>query len=157
MNKAYYILLLGFFSLFFVSACSKNDTVFSAYNELPPQGWHKDSIAVFEVTLNEEANYTVFVNVRNSANFKTQNLWLFIDYEQPDKTIKKDTVEFYLADNGGRWLGSGFGSLYEMKVAFLPKINFSQKGSYQFQVKQAMRDTVLVGINDIGLEIVKAH
>lgn len=138
-----------------LASCNHRNTVYNQYKELPAKGWHKDSVAHFEVPLEAGQKYKVLVNIRNRGEYKTQNLWLFIDYQSPDKTIKKDTLELYLADNQGRWLGSGFGSLYEMPVEFIKSIQFPKAGVYKFNIKQGMRDTTLVGINDIGLEILK--
>jgi gliding motility-associated lipoprotein GldH len=132
-----------------LSSCNGKTTVFDQYKEFPTTGWHKDSVAHFEVTLEKGTTYN------NRGDYKTQNMWLFISYERPDKSIKKDTLEIYLADNQGRWLGTGFGSLYEMPVVFIPKIKIAQTGVYKFDIKHGMRDTTLVGINDIGLEILK--
>ncbi len=153
MNK--HLLKLLFISIFSVLliGCNRNTSVLNDYKEIPVKGWHKDSAAHFEVNLEKDTPYQLLINIRNRGDFKTQNMWLFISYERPDKSIKKDTLNFYLADNKGQWLGSGFGSLYEMQVMFIPAIKFNQTGRYKFDIKHGMRDTNLIGINDIGLEI----
>jgi len=153
-NQMHKIVIIAALAILF-SSCNHKTTVYNQYKELPAKGWNKDSVAHFEVPLEKGINYKMLVNVRNRGEYKTQNLWLFISYERPDKSIKKDTIELYLADNQGRWLGSGFGALYEMPVELVPNIKFSQTGLYKFDIKQGMRDTILVGINDIGLEILK--
>lgn len=155
MSKQMHKLVLFAVLPFFFSSCTNKTTVFNQYKELPSKGWHKDSVAHFEVSLEKGTTYNLLVNIRNRGDYKTQNMWLFISYERPDKSVKKDTLEFYLADNQGRWLGTGFGSLYEMPVVFIPKIKIAQTGVYKFDIKHGMRDTTLVGINDIGLEILK--
>ena len=136
-------------------SCNQKTTVFNQHKELPSKGWHKDSVAHFEVSLEKKTVYNFLINLRNRNDYKSQNMWLFVSYERPDKTIKNDTLNFYLADNQGRWLGSGFGSLHQMQVVFIPNIEFSQAGVYKFDIKHGMRDTTLIGINDIGLEILK--
>lgn len=146
------ILVLLFGSLLLV-ACSGN-SVYNEYKELPASGWNKDSCASFVVPIKDvNSTYRVLVNVRNRGDFKTQNLWLFVNCQHPDKTVKKDTIECYLADNKGKWLGSGFGSMYDMPVLYLKSVKFPKAGNYKFCIKQAMRDSMLVGVNDIGLEV----
>jgi gliding motility-associated lipoprotein GldH len=150
-------IILGLFAVLALASCNKN-TVYDDFKELPAKGWSKDSSAVFTVPVKDiNSSYRVLINVRNRGDYKTQNLWLFLSFQRPDKTIKQDTVECYLADNSGKWLGSGFGSLYEMPVLYLKDMKFSQAGNYTFTIKQGMRDSVLVGINDIGLEVQKVQ
>ncbi len=141
-----------------ILASCNNNTIYNEYKELPAEGWNKDSIALYDVMVEDtSSNYQVIVNVRNRGDYPWQNLWLFVSYMQPDSVIVNDSIECYLADNKGEWLGSGFGSLYEMPVLFKKNINFKDSGNYQFSIQQGMRDSMLVGINDIGLEIIKAE
>ncbi len=138
-----------------MTACGK-DVVFNDYKEIAPDGWHKDSAAIFDVQIDDEkAHYTVLLHIRNRSNYGSQNLWLFTDYQMPDSTLVQDTLSIFLADKSGRWLGSGFGSLHDMPVFFLEEFQFPQTGNYRFYIQQGMRDTLLTGINDIGLEVIK--
>ncbi len=138
-----------------LSACT-NNSVFDEQRTLPKEGWHKDSACVFLVPIQDTiSTYSVFVNIRNNKDYKYQNFWLFVNCENPDKTTKQDTIECYLADNEGKWLGSGIGSLRQISVLLDSAFVFNQAGTYQISLQQAMRDTTLVGINDIGLEIIK--
>lgn len=150
-------IILFVFNILLLTSCNFSDTVFNDYKELQPEGWNKDSLAVFDVNFEDINNtYQVIVNIRNRGNYPKQNLWLFVQYQQPDSVVVKDTIECYLADNKGKWLGSGFGSLYEMSVLFKKDLKLKQAGNYKFSIQQGMRDSMLVGINDIGLEIIKA-
>lgn len=152
LTNKFLILILG--ATLLVS-CSGN-SVYNDYKELPVSGWSKDSCAKFTVPIKDtQNNYRVLLNVRNRGDYQTQNLWLFVSYQLPNKAIMKDTLECYLADNKGKWLGSGFGSMYDMPVIYLKSIKFPQAGNYTFCIKHGMRDSSLVGINDIGLEIQK--
>lgn len=148
-------LMLGL-ALLLLASCH-HDTIYDQSKTLPDSGWNKDSAAVFTVPITDiNTPYRFIVNVRHRGDYKMQNLWLFITYQRPDKSIKKDTIECYLANNDGRWLGSGFGSLYSMPVLFMPKVKFTQAGNYKFSIHHGMRDSVLGGINDVGLEVIKA-
>lgn len=142
--------------LFTLASCN-NSTVYSDSADLPENGWKKDSAVTFNIPVKDTAaDYRLMINVRNNNNYKYQNLWLFIQYQLPDKSIKKDTVECFLADNTGRWIGSGFGSLSEMNILYVPRMRFHQMGNYRYQIKQGMRDSVLTGLNDIGMEVLTA-
>ncbi len=144
------------FSVIFAS-CSQ-PPVFSEYKSVDVKGWNKDSSCVFDVNIeNASILYDIFVNVRNVGEYPHQNLWLFIQKMAPDSTITKDTINFFLADNRGKWLGSGIGSVYEMPVLYQQKLKFPSLGKYHYEIFQGMRDTLLLGISDIGLRIEKAE
>lgn len=150
------VLLSLFFSII-LSSCSQ-PAIFSEYKSVDVKGWNKDSSCVFDVNIeNTTMAYDVFVNVRNVGEYTHQNLWLFIKKMAPDSTITKDTISFFLADNRGKWLGSGIGSVYEMPVLYQQKLIFSSPGKYHYEIFQGMRDTFLLGISDIGLRIEKAE
>lgn len=155
-------LLTKFSTLTFVVialfSCDFDKTLFNDYKELPVEGWHKDSLAIFDVNVADTTqNYAVLVNVRNRSDYRLQNIWLFLNYQTSDSIVNKDTINLFLADNNGRWLGSGFGSMHEMSGLFISSMKFEQEGNYRFEIQQGMRDTLLTGINDIGLEIIKVN
>jgi gliding motility-associated lipoprotein GldH len=101
------------------------------------------------------ALYNVYINIRNNKNYPYQNLWLFLENQNPDSSIVKDSVECYLADQRGKWLGSGMGSIIEMPILYQQQVKFNQKGMYQFRIVQGMRDDVLQGISDVGVRVEK--
>ena len=71
--------------------------------------------------------------------------------------IQKDTIECFLADEFGKWLGTGAGALKEMPVLYRQQVIFPDSGIYQMKIGQGMRDSILVGINDIGIRVEKAN
>ncbi len=142
------------FSLFVVS-CQRNDVYFE-YNAVRPEGWNKDSAFVYTVNITDtNAKYNVYINTRNRGEYPHQNLWLFISKWNQDSTLTKDTIDFYLADQRGKWLGSGVGQTFEMPVLYLENVSFQQPGNYIFSIKHGMRDSLLVGLNDVGLRVEK--
>lgn len=145
-----------FFSMLLIlSSCGGND-VFYQFESVPPNGWHQDSAIHFDVNISDTvSHYNVYVNVRNRGEYPHQNLWLFIEQQSPDSTLFVDSINFYLADQRGKWLGSGVGSVYEMPVLYRQNIQFPDSGNYSFSFRQGMRDSVLTGLNDLGLRIEK--
>lgn len=136
-------------------SCSKND-VYSEFKTIQNGEWHKDSLKVFTANIiDSNPRYNVFLNIRNDNNYSYQNFWLFISTTSPDGIETKDTIECYLADQRGQWLGSGVGQLREMSVLYQEKIHFPKPGKYTIKLVHGMRDTVLTGIADIGVRIEK--
>ncbi len=149
--------LVGLISLVLLISACQNTDVFLKYKTIPLQGWSKDSIYTFEVPITDASlAYNVFINVRNRGEYPHQNLWLFVQKISPDSIVSNDTINFYLADQRGKWLGSGVGSVYEMPVIYQRNFHFPKAGKYSFEIVQGMRDTVLIGINDIGMRVEKA-
>ena len=140
-----------------LNSCN-NSTVYNEYKTLPASGWNKDSVAIFNVIITDTvAHYQVLANVRNGDEYAYQNFWIFISAISPEGKITTDTIECYLTNQQGKWVGSGMGSLHEVQVLLQKDIQFKIKGNYRFAIKQGMRDDALKGISDIGLEIQKVE
>jgi gliding motility-associated lipoprotein GldH len=144
-------------SLFIFASCNFHDEYFE-YSSIRISGWSKDSLYVFRVPINDTTStYNIYVNVRNRGEYPYQNLWLFMRTISPDTIKIKDSIECFLADQRGKWLGSGMGSIMEMPILYKQNIKYHKKGVYQYQIGHGMRDSLLTGINDIGLRIEKTN
>ena len=149
-------LLLTLLATVLLTAC--NDVVFMDCKELPNDGWNKDSLCVFEVPITEtNATYQMQFIIRNDGNYPNQNLWLFVDQFAPDSSCTRDTVQFFLADDFGRWTGSGIGSIFENVWIYRQRIRYKEAGIYRINVAQGMRYDNLEGICDFGLKIIKTN
>ncbi len=139
----------------FLSSCN-NDIIFTDQRTLPETGWNKDSVLTFKVQITDTAAlYNLMLDVRHTTGYPYQNLWLFANYTRPDKSLKRDSVNYFLADDAGKWLGKGFGGMRQMNAFITPNVKFTQKGEYVFTIQHAMRDTTLRGVRNIELEITK--
>jgi len=148
-------LLLAIFVSLTFAACKNNDFFFQ-YKAVNAKGWNKDSLYTFDIQITDTTStYNVYVNVRNRGEYPYQNLWLFLDKTSPDKVEMKDSIECYLADQRGKWLGSGIGSVMEMPILYQENVRFNKSGMYRYKIVHGMRDTTLTGINDIGMRIEK--
>ena len=151
MNRIFFVIFISIMAV----ACTSNDVYFQ-YNPVALKGWSKDSLYGFDIPITDTAAlYNVYVNVRNRGEYPYQNLWLFLNKTTPDKIQSKDSIECYLADQRGKWLGSGLGSIMEMPVLYQQNVRFKTKGTYHYRIVHGMRDTVLIGINDIGMRVEK--
>jgi gliding motility-associated lipoprotein GldH len=139
-----------------VLACN-NDSVFSKYKTFPKGEWHRDSLAVFHVSVTDTVqNHNLFINVRNDIDYKYSNLWLFVEIIQPgDSMAVTDTFEVTLADATGKWLGQGFGGVKTNEILFKGNVYFPVSGNYEIQIQHGMRGKLLEGITDVGFRVVK--
>lgn len=148
---------LGFLLVVVLTACNSRE-VFFEYSTVNTSGWSKDSVYSFDVTIDDvSVPYNIYVNTRHSSQYPYQNLWLFIYKSEKSAIATKDTINFYLADQFGKWLGDGVGDLYSMPVLYQQNVKFPKKGNYRYQIGHGMRDSVLIGVSDIGIKIEKAE
>jgi len=147
--------LIPVFIAILLFSCNRNDVYFK-YQAINATGWNKDSVSTFDILITDTlATYNVYVNMRNKADYQYQNLWLFLSKMSPDSVLVNDSIEFYLADKRGKWLGKGVGSIFEMPVLYQQNVKFKNVGNYQYKIVHGMRDTILLGINDVGMRVEK--
>lgn len=121
---------------------------------MPNDCWHRDSLAVFNLDIADTARaYNLVVDLRNNTDYRFQNLYLFIDIEAPNGSTLRDTVECFLADDAGRWLGHGRGYIRDNRFAYRHGVRFALRGDYRISIQQAMRDETLKGIAGVGFRL----
>ena len=86
-----------------------------------------------------------------------QNLHLIITTTSPNESKLEERFECYLADERGKWTGSGWGDIYDNQFIYKRNIRFPVTGVYTFEYIQAMRTDKLEQIADIGLRIEKVE
>lgn len=148
MKHLFYILLLALTAC--LTSC-RSDIVYSQFSPIPSSKWHIDSVAQFDFSIADvNPDYRVLVYVRHTERYPYQNMWLFVD-----DGLQRDTLEFYLADDRGQWLGDKKHGFIEMPVLLEENKHFPDTGAYRMTIQHAMRDTLLRGVTDVGLEIIR--
>jgi gliding motility-associated lipoprotein GldH len=152
MTKYLVPVLLGT-ALCLASACD-SARIYERYKDLPVEGWHKDSLAVFEVDVDDTTTFNnVYINLRNTSSYPFCNLYLFVTARSPQGLAVRDTVEYMLSDDYGRWLGKGFSKYIDNRLIFRKQVQFPRRGVYQFEIQQGMRMDVLPHVSNVGLRI----
>lgn len=136
-----------------LTGCDRSG-VYEEYVAVHPDGWNKDSLACFNFEIEDTTRiYNLLINVRNQNTYPYSNLWLFIDIVAPDQSVLRDTFEVQMARPDGKWLGKGFGSLFDLQSLYRQRVYFPISGNYTLTFQQGMRDVVLPGIHDVGIRI----
>jgi gliding motility-associated lipoprotein GldH len=108
-----------------------------------------DSIARFDFSIEDaDADYQMILYLRHTDRFPYQNMWIYATEKET-----QDTIEFYLADDRGQWLGDKKHGFIEMPVLLEENRHFADTGRYSLEIQHGMRDTLLRGVTDVGLEI----
>ncbi len=133
------------------------DRVYEKNIRIPDGVWSYDNILSFEVMVEDTISlHNLYVNVRNTSLYPNSNLYLFITTFAPSGDFVRDTFEVILADERGKWLGSGLGDIWDLQQVYKGNVRFAQKGKYTFEFEQAMRTEHLPFVLDVGLRVEKA-
>jgi gliding motility-associated lipoprotein GldH len=132
--------------------------VYEKNKKMDEATWNSTDIVKFNVAIPDTiTGYNYYINIRNTTDYGFANLFMFVKTVYPDGKISVDTVECYLADIQGRWLGKGQGRIIDNRILFRKSVRFSQAGVYSFEYEQGMRVNQLYGIEDIGIRIEKSE
>lgn len=143
-------------ALFFSSCDSKR--IFEKNQNIPESGWAQTNSIKFDIDIKDPATPANFyINVRNADGYPYGNLFLFIKTIFPNGKLSNDTLECVLADEKGKWLGSGIGDIYDNQIPFKRNARFPVAGTYHFEIEQGMRLETVPLIMDVGLRIEKAE
>ena len=82
---------------------------------------------------------------------------LFIEMTSPSNKYLTDTVELELADNKGKWKGSGIGNIWLNRMPILENVKLLETGSYSVKIIQGMRHDTLMAISDVGIRVELAN
>jgi len=126
--------------------------VYSEFVAIPSGEWDENQLPEFAFNIaDREAAYDILLYVRHTERYPYQNMWLFVRGNRQ----YMDTVEFYLADDRGRWLGDKHHGFIEMPVLLEDNYHFPDTGRYYFAVQHGMRDSLLRGVTDVGIEVIR--
>lgn len=154
--KKYFLALLICSAILFY-ACN-SDVVYEKIYEIEDGSWHYKNKLQFKVDVSDTLSLNDFyINLRNTNDYPYQNLYLYIQTILPNKQIAVDTVECYLANDKGKWLGDGLGDIKSMQILFRKELRFTDPGEYIFIFQHGMRKKELEGIIDVGLMIKRSN
>jgi gliding motility-associated lipoprotein GldH len=153
INRYSFILILA--SVILLSSCNSN-VVYTNSLAMAAKTWELMNVASFRVSINDTINSNnVKFTIRTGSSYPFRNIYLFISTTSPDGKNITDTLEYYLADEKGKWYGKGFGDIHELNLPYKSNVFFPLKGTYLFKIQHGMRTEDLKGVYDFGLRIEK--
>ena len=149
------LFLLILLVIFLPFSCDRN-RVYEKNIRIPDGVWNRFEPVHFKVIIEDTVSlHNLYINVRNTSMYPMRNLYLFVETTAPSGHTLTDTVEILLADEKGKWYGSGLGDMWDLSQLYKQNIRFAQEGMYGFSYEQAMRTENLPFILDVGLRIEK--
>lgn len=152
-----------FFSFFLACLVSCDSiSVFDEYQSVP-DSWNKNEVISFNVKAPDSINaYNLFVNLRNTNDYKYSNLFLIVEMNYPHGKTEVDTLEYKMTEPNGEFKGTGLTSVKENKLWYKEAMIFNEDGEYKVNIQHAMRINgsvkgieELEGVTDIGFRVEK--
>ncbi|SRX52794.1 gliding motility lipoprotein GldH [Aequorivita sp. CIP111184] len=158
MNK-----LVAFFLLSVMFVSCESNTVFSETQSMEDY-WGAGEVVEFKLPqMDSLKNYNLFLNIRNTNDYKFNNIFLIVSMNFPHGKTVTDTLEYRMANPDGSWMGQGIGDIKENKLWYKEHVQFFEEGNYTVDIAQAMRNngavegvTKLEGITDVGFSVEEA-
>lgn len=140
-------------AILLMTSCG-NKNYYCDIQTIPHEKWNVKNPLTFKVDIKDSMDYfNFYINLRNTTDFETQNLYVFMQTTYPDGHTEQDTLGFVLCDKFGNWNGKGQGRIKENKFLFQPKVRFPNKGTYTFKVTHGMREDVVRGVSEFGITL----
>lgn len=138
-------------------ACNRG-LVYEENRQMQENAWHKDSLVVFKPVIEDTATvFNIGFSLEHNNDYPYSNMWLFVDVESPDGYMQTDTMEFFLAEPDGRWLGRGSDKSRTANWLYKPGVKLRQPGRYSFSVRHGMRRDILDGVLSLSLWVEEAE
>ncbi len=148
-----FIIISGILYLLLLNSCQRNELYDKTFS-FSDDNWSYDQVVNFEFYVPDTSkSYDLFLQLRNSGLYSYSNIWLFVETKAPNGNVLRDTLEIMLVDETGRWLGKGIGNVNEMQVSYKNNAYFLNRGIFNISIQHAMRDSVLMGIMDLGFRL----
>lgn len=154
LRPRFTVLPVGLLAVLMLGACLPRETVYHHYLSLPADGWCTKDTLRFEALVPDSQVYCrLKIEVRNRNDYPYRNLPLSVSCFTADSLqLPPDTVNVLLADDEGGWLGTGLGNYYQ-QLQSVGSVHISRPGIYTFQVACLLPDSIVKGINDIGIRL----
>jgi gliding motility-associated lipoprotein GldH len=153
-NVNVYFFLVG---LIVLGACNRF-TIFEQSRKMTGEKWHKDSVLTFYPVIEDTSKVmNLGFALKHSVDYPYSNLWLFIDVESPGGKVQTDSIEYFLAEPDGQWLGKGNDKSRTVYWLYKRGVKLALPGKYKFAIQQGMRREELNGIQELSVWIEEAE
>ena len=144
-----------------IVSCESNP-LYIKYNSLNG-GWLKDSVQHFSFPNGDKSMLTSsYLMLRVNQKYRYNNIFVIITVTNSNGIISRDTIEYKVADNFGKFIGSKRINIYELSLLHKKGIQLIPKENYFINVEHAMRNTDetvgverLEGVLDVGYKLEK--
>jgi len=143
--------------LLLLAAC-QHQVVFEEHVDMLNSAWDKDTPAHLTMPAPPDSvagYYRLVLSFRHGEGYAYRNIFFFVTTTAPDGTKLRDTLQYELANEHGRWLGKIGRYWIDHQLLYRSRIRFPQQGDYQFSIRHGMRVDTLYEVGAVGLRLEK--
>ena len=143
----------------FLLSCAEGEAYYR-FHHIDKGKWYRDSTLVFRmdsIALHPAKKYDVTIEISTNRAYPYRDLWVQIDQNLTDTLFRSDTLHYRLADDYGRWLGSGAGGLNQLSLPYLSSVPLDTTYPYAVHIRQTMTDDPLTGVEKVGVKVVAVN
>jgi len=130
------------------------DFLLNEEREVLSESWQYEDLKFFDVSINDVSlKYNLHLLVTHSKEYDYENVYMKIHTKFPTKDKREEQITIQLANKRGEWEGKCNSSSCTVKVFLLESFKFPEKGDYTFSFEQFTRDSELVGIEKLHLQL----
>lgn len=149
------ILFLPLLAALMLAACNPSQ-YYASYEDVDPNGWNLTETLYYDFSVDDTlSSYNTFIDIRHTDAYPYANLFLFVKTSYPDGSQSLDTLECPLADPAGNWYGRVNARHIDSRHPLTLQLRFPMKGNYSLAITQGMRDTLLLGLTQVGFRVEK--
>jgi len=138
----------------FLASCTEKGKIFDQMKEISPNGWTYNQIPEFPVQIdNNKLTYDIYLKLRVQKSYKYENLYLLSHIREPGGRIQTRQIDITLTDDLGRPLGNTSGDAIDYEVPMYKQLHLKNIGQYTIALEQNLRDSVLTGVESIGIKV----
>lgn len=132
--------------------------IFSEEHPIDMGRWAAGQEVEFALSLQDTTTaYDFLLLVDNTEEYDYRNMYVFVNMRFPNDRWMRDTVEFYLTDPEGYWLGESQGDHFSNEVLYKYNRKLPLSGDYLISIGHGMREEQLGGVPSIGIRIVESQ
>jgi len=147
--------LVGAILCLCLSSCKQGE-VYYKFEPIPQNEWSRDQHICFSLdssSINPHLNYAISLEIIHNISYPYKNLYLYLDQTLQDSISHRDTIEFILVDDFGKWQGSGNGATRQISLLYKTNLTIDTALHNEIYIRHAMQDLNLKGIEKIGLKV----
>lgn len=151
------VAIYGMMMVWLLASCN-SQTRYHQFRHIDQAAWRQSDTLSFDIPLTDSLlTHELTLQLRHTSRYRYRDLSIGLVVLSPDSQVAKTmSYNVPLVNQDGYWIGSGQGGLYQMDIgqAVLPR---SSAGTWHVYAFHTMSDSILVGVNDIGVKVQRSE
>lgn len=136
-------------------SCSESGKLSDEMRNIPDAKWNYNQIPdfMFEVK-NPSLTHNAYLKLRIFKDYQYENIYILTHFRDSEgkiiSTLKKN---FTLTDSYGKPTGNVSGNNISYELPLFENMKLNKAGKYFIAIEQNMRDSVILGVESIGIKV----